>query len=104
MNAVNRPRGVYSPVVTPFTRNLQPDHERFVRHCRWLIEQDVGLAVFGTNSEANSLSVDEKKRLLDTLVTAGLPVDRLMPGTGCAALTDSVELTRHAVASGCRHG
>lgn len=60
MNAVNRPRGVYSPVVTPFTRNLQPDHERFVRHCRWLIEQDVGLAVFGTNSEANSLSVDEK--------------------------------------------
>jgi 4-hydroxy-tetrahydrodipicolinate synthase len=103
MNAVNRPRGVYSPVVTPFTRNLQPDHERFVRHCRWLIEQDVGLAVFGTNSEANSLSVDEKKRLLDTLVKAGLPVDRLMPGTGCAALTDSVELTRHAVASGCRH-
>jgi 4-hydroxy-tetrahydrodipicolinate synthase len=103
MNAVNRPRGVYSPVVTPFTPNLQPDHERFVRHCRWLIEQDVGLAVFGTNSEANSLSVDEKKRLLDTLVKAGLPVDRLMPGTGCAALTDSVELTRHAVASGCRH-
>jgi 4-hydroxy-tetrahydrodipicolinate synthase len=103
MNAVNRPRGVYSPVVTPFTRNLQPDHERFVRHCRWLIEQDVGLAVFGTNSEANSLSVDEKKRLLDTLVTAGLPVDRLMPGTGCAALTDTVELTRHAMASGCRH-
>jgi 4-hydroxy-tetrahydrodipicolinate synthase len=103
MNAVNRPRGVYSPVVTPFTRNLQPDHERFVRHCRWLIEQDVGLAVFGTNSEANSLSVDEKKRLLDTLVTAGLPVDRLMPGTGCVALTDTVELTRHAVASGCRH-
>jgi 4-hydroxy-tetrahydrodipicolinate synthase len=103
MNAVNRPRGVYSPVVTPFTRNLQPDHERFVRHCRWLIEQDVGLAVFGTNSEANSLSVDEKKRLLDTLVTAGLPVDRLMAGTGCAALTDTVELTRHAMASGCRH-
>jgi 4-hydroxy-tetrahydrodipicolinate synthase len=103
MNAVNRPRGVYSPVVTPFTRNLQPDHERFVRHCRWLIEQDVGLAVFGTNSEANSLSVDEKKRLLDSLVAAGLPVDRLMPGTGCAALTDTVELTRYAVASGCRH-
>ena len=103
MNAVNRPRGVYSPVVTPYTRNLQPDHERFVRHCRWLIEQDVGLAVFGTNSEANSMAVDEKRRLLDTLVSAGLPVDRLMPGTGCAALTDSVELTRHAVASGCRH-
>ncbi|HEY1610515.1 MAG TPA: dihydrodipicolinate synthase family protein, partial [Paraburkholderia sp.] len=75
----------------------------FVRHCRWLIEQEVGLAVFGTNSEANSLAVDEKKRLFDTLVSAGVPVDRLMPGTGCAALTDTVELTRHAVAAGCHH-
>ena len=103
MNPASRPRGVYSPVVTPFSNDLQPDHNRFLRHCRWLIEQDVGLAVFGTNSEANSLAVDEKKRLLDTLVSAGLPVDRIMPGTGCSALTDSVELTRHAVAAGCCH-
>jgi 4-hydroxy-tetrahydrodipicolinate synthase len=103
MNPASRPRGVYSPVVTPFSDDLQPDHNRFLRHCRWLIEQDVGLAVFGTNSEANSLAVDEKKRLLDTLVSAGLPVDRMMPGTGCSALTDTVELTRHAIASGCHH-
>jgi 4-hydroxy-tetrahydrodipicolinate synthase len=103
MNPASRPRGVYSPVVTPFRSNLQPDHARFLRHCRWLVEQDVGLAIFGTNSEANSLAVDEKKRLLDTLVAADLPVGRLMPGTGCAALTDSVELTKHAVASGCNH-
>jgi 4-hydroxy-tetrahydrodipicolinate synthase len=61
----------------------------------------VGLAVFGTNSEANSLSIDEKKALLDTLLGAGIPADRLMPGTGCAALTDSVELTRHAISLGC---
>ena len=103
MNPASRPRGVYSPVVTPFSSNLHPDHDRFLRHCRWLTDQDVGLAVFGTNSEANSLAVDEKKRLLDTLVSAGLPVERLMPGTGCAALTDSIELTKHAVASGCHH-
>jgi 4-hydroxy-tetrahydrodipicolinate synthase len=100
MNASNRPRGVYSPVVTPFKKNLLPDHDRYVRHCRWLIEQEVGLAVFGTNSEANSMGVDEKKKLLDTLVGAEIPVDRLMPGTGCSALTDTVELTRHALSLG----
>src|SRR5215470_7064536 len=55
--------GLLSPVVTPFDRRLQPDAARLVRHCRWLIEQDVGLAVFGTNSEANSLSVAEKRAL-----------------------------------------
>jgi 4-hydroxy-tetrahydrodipicolinate synthase len=103
MNTEDRPRGVYSPVVTPFRKNLQPDHVRYVRHCRWLIGQDVGLAVFGTNSEANSMSVDEKKALLDTLLEAGIPTARLMPGTGCAALTDSVELTRYAVSRGCHN-
>jgi 4-hydroxy-tetrahydrodipicolinate synthase len=97
-----RPRGVYSPVVTPFQRNLQPDYDRYVRHCRWLVEQDVGLAVFGTNSEANSMAVSEKKDLLDALVDAGIAPERLMPGTGCAALTDSIELTRYALQRGCR--
>jgi 4-hydroxy-tetrahydrodipicolinate synthase len=89
--------------VTPFDRSLAPDHERYVRHCKWLVEQQVGLAVFGTNSEANSMSVGEKKRLLDTLVGAGIPVARMMPGTGCSAFTDTVELTRHAVSLGCNH-
>ena len=42
-----------------------------MRQCRWLLSQNVGLAVFGTNSEANSLSVDEKIELLDRLVAAG---------------------------------
>jgi 4-hydroxy-tetrahydrodipicolinate synthase len=56
--------------------------------------------VFGTNSEANSLAAAEKMKLLDTLVGADLPVDRLMPGTGCSALTDTVELTRHALSLG----
>ena len=59
-----------------------------------------GLAVFGTNSEANSMSVGEKTALLDELVDAGVDRTRLMPGTGCCALTDSVRLTAHAVRLG----
>jgi 4-hydroxy-tetrahydrodipicolinate synthase len=93
--------GVLSPVVTPFRSDLGPDPERFVRQCRWLLSQNVGLAVFGTNSEANSLSTDEKIELLDRLVGAGLDPARMMPGTGCCALTDSVRLTAHAVKQGC---
>ncbi|GGK00958.1 dihydrodipicolinate synthase family protein [Pseudomonas matsuisoli] len=91
---------VWSPVITPFTSALTPDPERFVTQCRWLIDNDVGLAVFGTNSEANSLSVDEKIALLDALVEGGIPADRMMPGTGACALPDAVALTRHAVAKG----
>jgi 4-hydroxy-tetrahydrodipicolinate synthase len=96
-----KPRGVLSPVVTPFTSDLRPDVARLVRHCRWLLDNDVGLAVFGTNSEANSLTVPEKLELLDALIEAGLPADRMMPGTGTCALPDTVELTRRAVTHGC---
>ena len=93
--------GVLSPVVTPFNADLSPNAEQFVRQCRWLLSQNVGLAVFGTNSEANSLSTEEKIELLDRLVAAGIDPARMMPGTGCCALTDSVRLTKHAVKLGC---
>ena len=85
-------QGVLSPVVTPFDRELRPDGERLVNHCRWLLEQGVGLAVFGTNSEANSMSVAEKIALLDQLIAAGVPPARMMPGTGACAFPDTVEL------------
>ncbi len=93
--------GVLSPVVTPFKADFSPDAERFVGQCRWLNSQNVGLAVFGTNSEANSLSVDERIELLDRLVGAGVDPARMMPGTGCCALPDTVRLTAHAVKVGC---
>ncbi len=47
------------------------------------------------------MSVNEKIELLDRLVDAGIGPDRMMPGTGCSALSDTVELTRRAVDSGC---
>ena len=39
--------------------------------------------------------------LLEKLVEAGVDPSRMMPGTGCCALTDSVRLTAHAVKLGC---
>jgi 4-hydroxy-tetrahydrodipicolinate synthase len=96
-----RLQGIFSPVLTPFNADLSPAPGRYARHCRWLLDQGVGLAVFGTNSEANSMSVVEKRRLLDTLLDAGIPAARMMPGTGACALPDTMELTRAAVQAGC---
>lgn len=94
-------KGVLSPVVTPFDENLKPDAKRLIAHCKWLLSNDVGLAVFGTNSEANSLSLSEKMGLLEQMVEAGVPANRMMPGTGCCALDESVALTKRAVELGC---
>jgi 4-hydroxy-tetrahydrodipicolinate synthase len=93
--------GVLAPVVTPFKADLSPDKERFTRHCQWLLSQNCGLAVFGTNSEANSMSTAERMTLLDVLIASGLDPSRMMPGTGCCSMTETVELTAHAVKHGC---
>jgi len=66
-------QGVLAPVLTPFDRDLNPDAPRFARFCRSLLEEGCSaLAPFGTTSEANSLSLDERERLLDTLLEAGI--------------------------------
>lgn len=96
----DRIRGVLSPVVTPFNEDLSPDAARLIKQCKWLVSQRVGLAVFGTNSEANSLSANERMALLEALVNAGVDPKRMMPGTGCCALSDSIRLTEHAVKLG----
>ncbi|WP_280562481.1 dihydrodipicolinate synthase family protein [Chromohalobacter sp. 48-RD10] len=92
---------VWSPVITPFSADLAPDTQRFVSHCRWLASNGVGLAVFGTNSEANSMTVVEKQGLLGALVEGGVDPVRVMPGTGGCAIGDCVSLTREAVEAGC---
>jgi 4-hydroxy-tetrahydrodipicolinate synthase len=100
--ACARLTGVLSPVVTPFKADLSPDSERFVRHCKWLLKNGCsGLAIFGTNSEANSLSVEEKLTMLAALIHAGVPGSVLMPGTGHCALPATVRMTAHAVKQGC---
>src|SRR5438094_6100348 len=96
-----RIRGVLAPVVTPFKADLSPDQQRFITRCQWLLSQNCGLAVFGTNSEANSMSAKERMTLLDVLVGAGIDPSRMMPGTGCCSMTETVELTSHAVKHGC---
>jgi 4-hydroxy-tetrahydrodipicolinate synthase len=96
-----RIRGVLAPVVTPFKADLSPDSQRFIAHCKWLLSQNCGLAVFGTNSEANSLSIEERATLLDELIAAGVDPSRMMPGTGCCSITETVKLTAQAVEHGC---
>lgn len=94
-------KGVLSPVVTPFDSDLKPDPQRWITHCRWLLSQQCGLALFGTNSEANSLSVAERLALLDEIAASDLETARMMPGTGACSIPEAVELTKKAVDIGC---
>src|SRR5437868_7598095 len=93
--------GVLVPVLTPFTASGDPDAGRFVAFCRWLLDEGAdGLAIFGTTSEANSMSAGERMDLLNRLVASGIPPAKLMPGTGACSITEAATLIRHAVVHG----
>lgn len=97
------PRGVFCAALTPLTAELAPDHSRFTAHCRRLLEEGCdGIALLGTTGEANSFSIGERQALLEAVVAAGIAPDRLLPGTGVTALTETVALTRHALSLGIR--
>ena len=94
-------KGVFCAALTPLRADLSPDHAVFHQHCRSLLAQGCdGIALLGTTGEANSFSVAERRALLEAVTAAGLEPTRLLPGTGVSALTETVELTRHALSLG----
>jgi 4-hydroxy-tetrahydrodipicolinate synthase len=96
-----RPNGVFCAALTPLDADLAPDHAVFAKHCRHLLDEGCdGIALLGTTGEANSFSGAERKALLEAAVGAGIAPSQLMPGTGVPALTETVDLTRHALSLG----
>lgn len=95
--------GVNAAVLTPMNPDLSVDLDRMAAHCRWLLSNGCnGLGVLGTTGEAASLGISERIAVVEGLVERGIPAAKMMPGTGTTALTDTVELTRHAEKMGCR--
>jgi len=93
--------GVIAAVATPVSENGTPDLKRAVKLARFLLDDGCnGLNVLGTTGEATSFSLEERKSVMDAYKANGLPLNRLMVGTGAAATSDAVALTRHAAALG----
>ena len=94
-------RGVIAAIATPVDEAGAPDIPRATRLARYLLDNGCdGLNVLGTTGEATSFSLEERKRVMSAYRDAGLPLDRLMVGTGAAAVADAVALTRHAAELG----
>jgi 4-hydroxy-tetrahydrodipicolinate synthase len=93
--------GVIAAVATAVEQQGGPDIARSVALARYLLDNGCdGLNVLGTTGEATSFSLDQRKAVMSAYARAGLPMDRLMVGTGAAALADALALTRHAAELG----
>jgi 4-hydroxy-tetrahydrodipicolinate synthase len=94
-------RGVIAAIATPVDANGEPDSARATRLARFLLDNGCdGLNVLGTTGEATSFSLAQRQKVMTAYRDAGLPLDRMMVGTGAAAVADAVALTRHAAELG----
>lgn len=93
--------GVIAAIATPVAEDGAPDLARATKLARFLLDNGCdGLNVLGTTGEATSFSLDQRKAVMSAYQDQGLPTERLMVGTGAAAVADAVALTRHAAALG----
>jgi 4-hydroxy-tetrahydrodipicolinate synthase len=97
----NRLHGVFAAIATAVDPSGAPDAPRCVALARFLLDGGCdGLNVLGTTGEATSFSLEQRRRLMTAYRDAGLPLERMMVGTGAAAVADAVALTQHAAALG----
>ena len=89
--------GVIAAIATPVQDDGAPDLARAVKLARFLLENGCdGLNVLGTTGEATSFSVAERLSVMKAYKENGLALDRLMVGSGAAAMSDAVTLTKAA--------
>jgi 4-hydroxy-tetrahydrodipicolinate synthase len=96
-----RLNGVLAAGLTMLNDDLSIDVAGTVAHSRWMLGNGCdGVLLLGTTGEANSFSLKERQDFLDRVANSGLPLDRVMVGTGCCAEPDTVALTKQVVQMG----
>jgi 4-hydroxy-tetrahydrodipicolinate synthase len=90
-------QGIWPALMTPLTETLAIDHGRFAAHARTLLDAGcAGVTPFGTTGEGPSFSVAERREAVDALVAGGVLASRILVSVSCAAVPDTLALTRHA--------
>ena len=96
--------GVIPALLTPFTKGGKSvDFEKAAGLAGFLADKGVnGLFVAGTTGEGMLMTLDELKRLLETVIKAvGTRVD-VIAHTGCMDTASTIELTCHAAQAGAK--
>lgn len=94
-------RGVFSAVATPFTAEQEVDETGL----RALVERTVdggihGLVPCGSTGEFVSLSVDERRSVVETVIDQAGGRVPVVPHTGALSTREAISLSRHAEEAG----
>src|ERR1700704_533015 len=93
--------GVIAAIATAVDAAGEPECARSTALARHLLANGCdGLNVLGTTGEATSFSTAQRMTVMTAYRAAALPLERMMVGTGAAALDDPIAVTRHAAELG----
>ncbi len=92
---------LFVALMTPFTSPTGPvDLDAIAPHLRWLEANGVdGIVPCGTTGEGPSLSLAERKAVIDTCLRHRGSL-RVIAGTGCANLPETIEASVYAIEQG----
>ena len=96
--------GLSCALALPIDSDLTIDHSRLLAHARWCLDAGCSsLTVFGTTGEGASVSLTERRQILDTLSSAGIdPSRQIVGGVSATSIDDAVEQTRILTDVSCR--
>ena len=84
-------KGVYPPMLTPFTHEGDVDYRKFERNmAKWNDANLAGYLVLGSNSETAYLTENEKVELMKIAKRTATPGRKLLVGTGTDCERDTI--------------
>lgn len=95
-------KGIIVPMLTPFRPNGEIEEQMLERFVGFLIEGGVhGLFPSSSVGEASSMSLAERKVVIEKVLETADDRVPVIPGTGSSDLTSTMEITRFAEDVGC---
>jgi len=89
--------GIIPPVLTPFNEDKTVDFQTLEKFIDWLCQQKVDILFpMGGSGEYQTLEMDERKKIIDSVVKAAGGRKQVFAGTGAASLEETLELSRYA--------
>jgi 4-hydroxy-tetrahydrodipicolinate synthase len=94
-------RGTFTVMVTPFTPDEKLDKEGFCANIDWYIEEGIhGVICLGSTGEFANLTIEERKSVIDLTVDQVKGRVPIIAGTAANSTRETIEMTKYAKDAG----
>jgi 4-hydroxy-tetrahydrodipicolinate synthase len=95
--------GLSAALITPFTTEGPVDLSRLLRHARHVLAEGCdSITLFGTTGEGFSIGMQERARMMGTVIGGGIRGEQLYAGVSATTIIDAVDQAQLALDFGAR--